>query len=454
MNHRVPEIDRRYRGTCRGAGRSRMVGPATMAFAGLLAVSAYAQTTVPGYTQSRVGDVVEIRPETGSDGEVAIRVYPPSPTGMDANRYLDEWAAAHPPTGTLQTKTLPEPRLAQGVRVTGRQYRSGQRVVNEMIALVPLKDGRFQVEATAVPVDRQDIQASVAAAAGRVIAAIGRGEYLVGAVESAPAASGASAAPVKDKAPAVQSTKRKDGVDAGPAPSGGRDAEPAPPPETPAQTRARVLAAAGAIETVGFYTRTSYGVGGMLLYLPTPVVLFKDGTALLDISDLKRIRSIAEDRVAHPAHWIRWRRERGELQLERIKGWTRLDFQATMDRLPADFKLAGDYQFMSGTGNTAIGGTSSVASWSTWSFLRDGTFSVNGGAAATSTAEGGGTRARVFSSSQSGARGGRYSIDGYVLTMRDSDGHDEVHLVVTDPTDPTVVWIDGDGYTRLDRNKK
>jgi len=49
---------------------------------------------------------------------------------------------------------------------------------------------------------------------------------------------------------------------------------------------------------------------------------------------------------------------------------------------------------------------------------------------------------------ESPTRRASYDIDGYVLTLRHADGRVEQRLLVTDPKDLDVVWIDGDGYTR------
>jgi len=49
------------------------------------------------------------------------------------------------------------------------------------------------------------------------------------------------------------------------------------------------------------------------------------------------------------------------LQLQKSDGRERLPFPTTQAKLPEDFRLTGSYRALSGVGNLALGGASSVA---------------------------------------------------------------------------------------------
>lgn len=47
-------------------------------------------------------------------------------------------------------------------------------------------------------------------------------------------------------------------------------------------------------------------------------------------------------------------------------------------------------------------------------------------------------------------RAGRYSRDGYTLTLDYANGRVERRVIVTDAADPGVIWLDGAGYSSRD----
>jgi hypothetical protein len=242
---------------------------------------------------------------------------------------------------------------------------------------------------------------------------------------------------------------RIDGVDAArPAPS----TVASPPPASSLGTKHSALSSAALdqaadIETVGFYSKTGYGYGGMLTFDPTPIVLFKSGEALYDMAALKFPGGLAAHKVAHPKAWTTWRRAGKGIEVTGSKGWQKIAYTTTMDRLPQGYRLDGDYQRMGGGGNLAVGGTSAIVVWSNLSFDRAGHFSSGGGSGSSSSEEVAGTRASVITSGRAPNRYGEYVIDGYTLTLNYADGHSERRMIVTDITDPGVIWLDGGGYT-------
>ena len=201
------------------------------------------------------------------------------------------------------------------------------------------------------------------------------------------------------------------------------------------------------IETVGFYGKTGIGYGGMILSRPTPIVLFRSGEALYEMEALKFEGGLAAHKAANPDDWTKWRRSNGAIEVVGKKGWERIAYTKTMDRLPAGFRLAGQYQRLSGGGDLAVGGTSAVAVWSTLSLDNAGNFVSGGGSSAQASTEGAGSRATVVTAGRAPDQYGRYSIEGYTLTLQYANGRVERRMIVTDRTEPGVIWLDGDGYT-------
>ena len=121
---------------------------------------------------------------------------------------------------------------------------------------------------------------------------------------------------------------------------------------------------------------------------------------------------------------------------------------ARIDRFGFDSRAAvgvGGFSSLSGVGTVAVGGTSSVAVVSEYTFGADGRV-IRGGASGSTTSAGG---ASVVTSNVAPSRRGRYDIDGVTLRIRYDDGSHEQRILVTDPDDPkSVIWLDGSSYVR------
>lgn len=229
-------------------------------------------------------------------------------------------------------------------------------------------------------------------------------------------------------------------------------AKPGPTANVGASTPASQAALAALqrdIDSFGFDSRAAMGIGGFLTMKTFPIVLFRDGTALLDIEALGQPAQLAAHRRANPDDWSRWRRSGAELQLER-RGrngatWEKLYFQTTYPRLPAGFRLEGRFRSLSGVGNIAAGGTDSVVAYQEYTFAGDGRVLRGGGAGSSATAG----DFSVATASAAPSRRGRYRIDGLVLAIDWDDGSRESRLIVADPKDPkTAIWLDGTGYVQ------
>jgi hypothetical protein len=204
------------------------------------------------------------------------------------------------------------------------------------------------------------------------------------------------------------------------------------------------------IEGFGFDTGMQMGVGGFLAVTTYPIVFFRNGDLLKDVTGLAYNGGPQAHQRAKPREWSRWRRNGGEIQVESKDGWKRLHYQTFVSRLPDDFKLNGLFRSLSGAGNVAMGGTQSVAAWSDYRFATDGTVTRGGGAGG--SGQTGNTS--VVTGSTATNRRGRYRIeDGLMLAITYDDGSSERRILITsDPKDPkAAIWLDGVGYVRRDK---
>jgi hypothetical protein len=203
-------------------------------------------------------------------------------------------------------------------------------------------------------------------------------------------------------------------------------------------TSSLAMRAVDGIDTVGFYTKTGFGYGGMLTFNPTPVVLFRSGEALLDMEALKFGAGLSAHKQANPDDWTKWRRSGAAIELLKAKGWERITYTKTIGRLPRGFKLSGNYRSSSGAGNMAVGGSAGVVAWSNIRFDASGNFGSDGGA--------GSSNANVTTMSRSDRGAGRYDINGYTLTLYYADGRIEQRMIVAEAGDTKAIWLDGQGY--------
>jgi hypothetical protein len=199
------------------------------------------------------------------------------------------------------------------------------------------------------------------------------------------------------------------------------------------------------IEGFAFDTRAGMGLGGMVSIVVYPVVLFKNGQALTDVEGLGFAGGGDAHRRAQPRAGAQRRRAGGQVQTMERGAWANLPFTAVYQRVPAGFSLNGRYQRTGGVGNIAMGGTDAVTTWETYDFFPGGRVLKGGGAG--SQASGGDFS--MVSRSVSPSQRGRYAIDGLTLVLTYDDGSMESAIFVTDPEDPSVVWLNGRDFRRI-----
>jgi hypothetical protein len=399
--------------------KSGMLVVLTLVFASLRVL---AQPVPDGYAMSRQGGTLVFSRTGDPDPDVSIRIVTAAPSGTPAD-VLVAWMAAHPPVGK-QVQVADAPTLlGDTVAVSMRIYERGGIQVQEGLVAGRTPGGTIQVQSMTVPLTRTDIATLHGKASGAITRALVAGSYVTQLAGRSP----------------------QEAVVKKPLAPGTAGAPPTKALATTALATSDAQKLIGQISTVGFYTKTGMGYGGMLTFNPTPVVLFKNGEAVKDMDALGAPEGIARHRQQNPEDWTKWRRSGQTIELMEKDGWKKLYYTKTMDRLPAGFTLQGKYRSTSGGGNLAMGGTSAVAVWSDLAFDRDGNFASGGGAGSSSSTPGVGS---VVTSGKAANQSGRYAIDGYTLTLRYGSGKIERRMIVTDTKDTGVIWLDGDGYSR------
>jgi hypothetical protein len=221
---------------------------------------------------------------------------------------------------------------------------------------------------------------------------------------------------------------------------------PAAKPAQPAPTRSAddMTRIAKDIEGFAFDSCTRIGYGGMVMFTPCPVVLFRDGSALTDVEGLSHPQGMAAHRAAQPKQWTQWRRAGERIQLMKADGWKNITYTAVYSTLPTNFRLDGRFSSTSGGGNTALGGGQAVIAWSDYLFRPDGSVQRDGGAGASSMGSG----VDVTTSSRASSKSGRYHIEGLTLVIEYDDGSSERRVIIADPKDggKGTMWLDGKGY--------
>jgi hypothetical protein len=214
------------------------------------------------------------------------------------------------------------------------------------------------------------------------------------------------------------------------------------PPSTPALVSNSITAALVAtIDSFGFITTTGFGVGGWVTQEVVPVVLFRNGEALKDVKGFNYPGGLAAHRQEKPQAWTKWRRSDGWVELASNNVWKKIPFGVTYPALPDNFQLSGSYRSLSGTGNAAIGGSSSVTAWRNYTFSTDGQVLRDAGAGA-STGD-------VVTAGVKPSQRGRYKINGLILRIRYDDASIEERIIITNPQDSkSAIWLDGMGYSK------
>ncbi|BDC47916.1 hypothetical protein F183_A02320 [Bryobacterales bacterium F-183] len=173
-----------------------------------------------------------------------------------------------------------------------------------------------------------------------------------------------------------------------------------------------------AIHGIYLHSESKLGVGGMVVLTYEAYVLLPDGTLTSDLSFYPKSESeVAKWRTSKPRTWGRWKQTGAELSIEwddpkrKPSQWKKWFVAKPGDQ---GMTLTGAYRSMGGTGNSALGGNSTVAVWSTLDFASDGTVTTGGGAGSYTAGPG---DTSVATSSQRTPQRVPYAIDGFRISL-------------------------------------
>lgn len=195
----------------------------------------------------------------------------------------------------------------------------------------------------------------------------------------------------------------------------------------------------GGIETIAMDSTFQMGAGGAFYFLPSPVIVFKDGSLCEDIDFLTEGLDAASHQAKYPNSWTKWRMENGVRQIQNSKGeWDDIGYGEEYAPLPKGTTFTASFTNTSGGGDTALGGSTITLALSRIEFLADSRF-VQGKYVGASSA---GTTIGSAPADQQGS----YEIEGYLLTLRYDDGRTLVRSLVIDPLFTDIMWLDGGAY--------
>lgn len=200
------------------------------------------------------------------------------------------------------------------------------------------------------------------------------------------------------------------------------------------------------IESVVFVNKAAMGFGGMLTFAPSPVVLFKNGDACRSVQAVIPGKGIAAHKRKNPKLWTKWKVGNGEIMLKNKNNWQKVPYKQVYGPLKKGQRLNDSYLRITGAGNAAMGGKSIVTAVENYVFSRDGRFLHKGAAAGSVGFDDGYRTSRAEGHSRSRLEKGRYSIDGYILTLKHNNGRRSTNFIVADPKNPKAIWINGKGY--------
>ncbi len=212
------------------------------------------------------------------------------------------------------------------------------------------------------------------------------------------------------------------------------------------------------VSEVLFHSVAGIGVGGMVVMEFEPVVLLKDGTYYQVGDSALEDVDLAAEQSETPNRFGRWSQSGETYVLTNAGGEAEsyaLQDGALFKAYPAEKAgmLSARYKRISGGGNTALGGEMMIARSSTYSFLPDGRFRIDGSVGASSSGEQSGVATTLQSDS---ATAGRYTLDKHTLVLTFADGRQERHFFAyaskgTPPQlEPGMIFIDRDTFTSDD----
>jgi hypothetical protein len=201
----------------------------------------------------------------------------------------------------------------------------------------------------------------------------------------------------------------------------------------------------------GVYLEQGYqmGVGGYMYLNYSPVLLLKDGWAYDGWLGTPADLSISLSRKLEPNGWRRFERKGNQIRIQTKDGkWSKFAKWNKVEPAKAGDKLVGTFTRLSGGGNTAFGGDTMIAVFSSYTFKKDGTFITDRGSSASGgqeTTNPNGAPAVVTTSNSSAS--GTYKLDGYTLELKYGNGKvDRKGFVWFDEDKKDSIFINGTAF--------
>lgn len=188
------------------------------------------------------------------------------------------------------------------------------------------------------------------------------------------------------------------------------------------------------------------GVGGMVIIEYRPYLLLQNGSVYRYPTVAPYDLDVAASKIAEPSKWGTWKLEGKTLVVtlpkKGIMKTERWDDDWFWAKAPnPNEKLKGDYETISGGGNTAMGGNTMIFSSSNIKFNDKGQFTMQ------KAAGGSNTDFDVSTSAYSNSNAaGTYKLNGYSIEMRYNNGQVVRKLFYFYPDSRTTFGIGDDAY--------
>jgi hypothetical protein len=197
------------------------------------------------------------------------------------------------------------------------------------------------------------------------------------------------------------------------------------------------------IEGIYMFLNPALGYGGMVVMQYDPYLVLKDGTIYRNLQGPPNELEISKSRQMEPKMWGRWQRDGKIITVQWNDGtrktWNKdvSGWHITRPAKKGD-RLKGRYRSASGGGNTALGGTFSIAVIKDIVFSDDGSFTRDGVVSANE-------RDAVSVHAKSKASG-TYAIDGHTIELRYGDGKIERFAFYFYPDSNDAIGIGNRAY--------
>ncbi len=171
------------------------------------------------------------------------------------------------------------------------------------------------------------------------------------------------------------------------------------------------------IQGVFMHLESNFGVGGFMTQDYEPYLFLKDGTVYKYPKVCPYDLDVATSRQVESKKWGHWQKAGNAIKIQWNDGKTSSWDQWHLgQRASTGEKITGSFKSISGGGDVAFGGSTTVASMKVITMNPQGQFHL--------ASSGGGTSAHVTAYSNKN-QGGTYQLDKYMITLKFNNGQEE-----------------------------